>query len=538
MIILDSPSDPQKRRLSSRSASSFSDVDSVRNSHPPSYRSTGSTRSLQPMLDSDPPQSSFPSKPQKADKRFWRVLFYALAVYAVVSIAVAVPYFVIHNKSTTSTTPYQRMKPPDMSGDPVPSGVPVVPVDVPSADGTVLGCNVWDYTHDYGYPNNLQYSRLTYCLPHNSTNIWLHALGGGERFVSGQFTVKLNPDEDEDDYMVDVLLTYNVDDVDARNSSAICLMQDHDKWGVGIYTPPGSLNHSLDYQITLLVPSALGPLTLPQFTTYLPWFSHSFNDLNNTLVFGDVEVSGIASSVDGTIFGETVNVTTSQAAITGNYRASKTLILQTSYAKIDTNITLGSTVGQEYPTSLMMRSSEGPFSATVNLSSSGTNSSSLTSSNMLVGRDTRPQYSTSVTCDDSPVTLIFRHDDSVDFSDLDVQVNTTLNRAVVLLDSKFEGTFDLYSTNGSVIVADLDGNEQDEVGMLSGSFPDSNEYRRSLAYQHDSVSQARGCVKRGEPSTSQDQKVNVKVRNHLALVALGFVNSGDTSPSIVGLGLL
>lgn len=124
-------------------------------------------------------------------------------------------------------------------------------------------------------------------------------------------------------------------------------------------------------------------------------------------------------------------------------------------------------------------------------------------------------------------TLVLRHDDSVDFSDLDVQVNTTLNRAVVLLDSKFDGNFDLYSANGSVIVADLDGAEQSHPEAFSGSLP---PHRRSLEYRHDSASRARGCVKRG--AMTQDQKVNVQVRNHLALVALGFVEPGQDSPSI------
>jgi hypothetical protein len=157
--------------------------------------------------------------------------------------------------------------------------------------------------------------RLTYCIPHTSTNLWLHALGGQERFVSGRFTVKLNPDDDELDYMVDVMLTYNTNDKLARNSSAICLMRQNDKWGVGIYvssisalgnlrltlqkTPPDSLNHSLDYQVTLLVPHVKGSLNLPQFTTFLPWFSHSFQDLNNSVIFGDVQIGGIASPVDG-----------------------------------------------------------------------------------------------------------------------------------------------------------------------------------------------------------------------------------------------
>ena len=158
--------------------------------------------------------------------------------------------------------------------------------------------------------------RLTYCIPHNSTNLWLHALGGQEGLVSGQFTVMLNPDNEEVDYMVDLLLTYDYDDADAKNSSAVCLMRENDKWGVGIYvsgtslarseplvyapkTPPDFSNHTLNYQLSLLVPHAKGPLNLPQFTTYLPWFSHSFQDLNNSLVFDDVEISGIASSIDG-----------------------------------------------------------------------------------------------------------------------------------------------------------------------------------------------------------------------------------------------
>ena len=133
--------------------------------------------------------------------------------------------------------------------------------------------------------------------------------------MAGQFTVMLNPDGDELDYMVDVMVTYNNTDTTARNSSAICLMQDNDKWGVGIYvsvinvvqnrlltlhqTPPDSLNHTLNYRLTLLVPHAQGPLNLPEFSTYLPWFSHSFQDLNNSLIFGDVQVCGFESPVDG-----------------------------------------------------------------------------------------------------------------------------------------------------------------------------------------------------------------------------------------------
>lgn len=148
----------------------------------------------------------------------------------------------------------------------------------------------------------------------------------------------------------------------------------------------------------------------------------------------------------------------------------------------------------------------------------------------------RPQYSTKVSCNDSPVTLIFRHDDTVDSSDLDVQVNTTLNRAVVLLDSKFEGSFDLHSTNGSVILADLEGNERTAPDNLQGPLP---PFRRSLEYARESESRTTGCVKRGAgpPPPSPDQKVNVKVQNHLALIALGFVKPGDDTPSIAGLGL-
>ena len=119
-------------------------------------------------------------------------------------------------------------------------------------------------------------------------------------------------------------------------------------------------------------------------------------------------------------------------------------------------------------------------------------------------------------------------------SDLDVQVNTTLNRAVVLLDNKFEGNFDLHSTNGSVILTDLEGGEHSVADSLSGPLP---QYRRSLEYQRESVSRTRGCVRRGASSTSPDQKVNVQVQNHLALIALGFVKPGDNTPSITGLGL-
>jgi len=139
-------------------------------------------------------------------------------------------------------------------------------------------------------------------------------------------------------------------------------------------------------------------------------------------------------------------------------------------------------------------------------------------------------------------TLIFRHDDSVDYSDLDVHVNTTLNRAVVLLDSKFEGNFDLHSANGSVYVADLDGDGNGENASegLSGSFPYYRRglgFARNLEYTRESWSRARGCVQRRDAPPRPDQKVNVEVQNHLALIALGFVKPGDNTPSIAELGL-
>jgi hypothetical protein len=45
----------------------------------------------------------------------------------------------------------------------------------------------------------------------------------------------LNPDDDEMDYMIDVMVTYPAEDYDARNSTAVCLMQADDTWGVGFY---------------------------------------------------------------------------------------------------------------------------------------------------------------------------------------------------------------------------------------------------------------------------------------------------------------
>lgn len=119
MIILDDSPDSQKRRLARR-ASSSSDVDSI-GSHqmrPPSYRSVGLRYPVQPMLETEPPQSSlslpelekvgchllacqplakrFFFQKKKVRRRFWKGLFYALVVYAVVSIALAVPYFISH----------------------------------------------------------------------------------------------------------------------------------------------------------------------------------------------------------------------------------------------------------------------------------------------------------------------------------------------------------------------------------------------------------------------------------------------------------
>lgn len=128
-------------------------------------------------------------------------------------------------------------------------------------------------------------------------------------------------------------------------------------------------------------------------------------------------------------------------------------------------------------------------------------------------------------------------------------MTTSLNRAVILLDSKFEGSFDLHALNGSVLVTDLDGDAQFHTQSFYDIFPDVY-YKRSLELQHDSPSRVRGCVKRDGRLSSRgaDEKVtvpspdggptaNVIVNNNMSLVALGFLQPSQTSPILKDLGL-
>jgi len=371
-------------------------------------------------------------------------------------------------------------------------------------------------------------------------------LNGQPNLVKGEFIVSPHPDDDDSDFIVDIMVTYDSNDYNGRNSSAICLMQNGNDWGVGIYTPPHVQHYNLDYKITLLVPQTANPIVLPQFNTYLPWFTHTFNDLNNSLLFEDVSIEGLSSSIQGALYGQTVNITTTGASITGSYGAQKSLVLQTSLGEIDANVTLGS--DQNGPTSLFMKSSKGPFSATINLSGSSNDShsgNSSQSSGNLTSRNPAftPEYHTQISCDDSPITLVLRHDASVDSSLLNVQLNTSLNRALVLLDSKFEGNFDLSAVNSSVLVADLDGDTHSHLNSFGDTFPE-HYYKRSvdiLDFEHRSSSRAVGCIQRrdnGGDSGSGGSRAQVNVQNTMGLVALGFFTGNQvTSPILTDLSL-
>lgn len=136
-------------------------------------------------------------------------------------------------------------------------------------------------------------------------------------------------------------------------------------------------------------------------------------------------------------------------------------------------------------------------------------------------------------------TIILNHTDDLSFSELDLNVNTTLNRALVLLDEKFEGAFALRSINGSILVADIDATANLSEGSLDGSFPTSSYYRRSLDIRSHSSAELHGVVRRDDRGKGplDTGQLNVQVQNYLALVAFGFFQSGDPNPTIAELGL-
>jgi len=138
--------------------------------------------------------------------------------------------------------------------------------------------------------------------------------------------------------------------------------------------------------------------------------------------------------------------------------------------------------------------------------------------------------------DNSPRTLLLRHDSTVDSSLLNVQVNTSFNRALVVLDSKFEGSFDLDASNSSVLVADLDGDAHLHPNSFSNVFPEYYS-KRSLEFQHRSSSRAIGCIERRDNDDGPASRAQVNVGNRMGLVALGFIQPGQTPPIVNALGI-
>ncbi|GJJ06338.1 hypothetical protein Clacol_000529 [Clathrus columnatus] len=540
MIILDS--ETQKPPLVRRTPSIVSNTESVLSSDvsPPSYRSQGSRHSIQPMYGDRPPSICDADIPIKPKRRLrleqgwcWKGLLYVLLVYAVVSIAVAVPYFVTHHNSSASTTPYNRMSGKGNGSNDVGSLV-TAPPNISAADGKIIACNSWDDTYAYGYPDSTESSRLTFTIPTNVTNLWLRSTGKIHGLTSGKLSVILNPDITQTQFLASVTVTYDADNDSARNSTAICLMQLGESWGIGFYSSSSkSWDLDLQYQITMYMPQIDDEtLTISQLSIALPGFSQSFQDLEEYIAFDNVNISGESSTVDGTLSAKNINISTSHASITGNYSIFESLSLQTSSGIIDTDIVLAGGT-QDIPTNLSIQSMEGPVSARITLSGP----SATNTTNLLVS--TPPWFQASVLGEDSAMTIILNHADNLSHSELNLNVNTSFNRALVLLDNKFQGEFSLRSINGSILVADIDATTNFDSGTLEGSFPSPPYYRRSLDIQTHSPTELYGVVRRddgGEDSPNTGQ-TNVQIQNYLALVAFGFFQSGDPNPTLAELGL-
>jgi len=134
-------------------------------------------------------------------------------------------------------------------------------------------------------------------------------------------------------------------------------------------------------------------------------------------------------------------------------------------------------------------------------------------------------------------TLVLRHDATVDSSQLNVEVTTSLNRALVLLDSKFIGSFNLEALNSSVLVTDLDNDTHLHPEVFSNTFPEyypSGSKRSFVEFDHRSEDRAVGCIQRrdqgpgdGGSNDKGGPQAQVHVQNNMGMVALGFIQSGQ-----------
>ncbi|KAF9647713.1 hypothetical protein BDM02DRAFT_3129549 [Thelephora ganbajun] len=430
-----------------------------------------SSSSVPPYHNPPPPPVTQKLRPKRAAHRFIHALLLALGAYAAIASVVKFLANVINGR---------LHDPRRMVGYPEPE------------DGTVIRCirgrdNPWSPTARVQFPS--------FGIPLNSSAIYLLARG---QQATGRVTVVPHPTSVSDEIIVDVVAQYHEWNIFMNTN--VCLMERNEgERGVGIFVSTGLpdasyvltsdkktpkhliwTNRRTEVEITVKIPHqpAAPALELSGFEILTPDFQVTLPNADKFVHFHNLTIhtSNMPVAVDS-VKATNIDIQTSNVGIHGTFITDSSLSLTTSNAPIVANIMLENdhTSGKE--TSVRATTTSG----------------SLTGAIALLSNMGAPRYTIRAFTTNAGLNLaLLQHSHSHPSAPpiLDIVGHTTNGPAELLLQSSFEGTFDV-STSPTY-----------RAGFSSGSTPERDPLglgrHQHIGFTTDTQSRKEGHVYWGD----------------------------------------
>ncbi|KAI0958825.1 hypothetical protein AcV7_004531 [Taiwanofungus camphoratus] len=348
------------------------------------------------------------------------------------------------------------------------------------------------------------------------------------QMLSGTLAVGINDDPTVSDALVSVSMLYS--DVSLKDRTSVCLMNISNSNGLYLYVPSNlSESDTLIFNITFLFPQTLS-LHVSEFLTWLPHFTQWFTNLTPYVTFDKVTLGGPMSEVIvGSIQASSALVKSALAEIQGNFNVSESLILETVSAPIAANISLYNSGGYTEITYLSVSTGNAPLNASIALYLPPGSSHCAQSPNFLANVETF----------NAPLALALSHMPASMPAAVQLRAGTNLGEAVVSVDGKFSGTFNVQTTfaDADVLeatVPDIDM-AQFDISLYSSALRDTSQASpassgsspdvgKVVDFDVISSSQMSGWVGTGKrppkPQNGPNGQGSVEVSSTLSSVAL------------------
>ncbi|EJD02828.1 uncharacterized protein FOMMEDRAFT_20075 [Fomitiporia mediterranea MF3/22] len=379
------------------------------------------------------------------DRRLGRFIVYALIIYLVLSISIAVPLYIVlrnNERKNAFNNAENWMK----EGAPPPPPPPdVLPTDVlasPFFYGYPLNCNNWTYVAASG-PDNGFYT-LQYSLPLNEA-VYVRSNFSDlddEGDIFSPMTGNIRVSVGNDTSQTNATVTVKMKDIGpATNESSTCLMGGNGTWGVAIFVPNNPDEYKFFFDVDFVLPPHYDH-PLGTLATFMPLSNQSFSSLDAYPDLGDLDVRGSLGSINiESVHANNILVKTSASSITGTFNASNTLRLETVLRPITANISMYND-GFESPPSII----------DVMTGNNSVNLSVTLYGPMNASAYCSPTFMSNVRTFSGPIDAAYYHDSSLLSSVLYARTSSSFEPARVFVDRIFEGTYDVQTTLSDAIV--------------------------------------------------------------------------------------